>query len=140
MAPGAIEIVNRLHAENMPLAVATSSTSEALKAKTQKYQEVYRKFSVILPADHPNMMGRRSKPAPDLLEEAAKMLNADPKSCMYVGDNLSDMQAAKAASMTGVAIPDPNRICQEFVEAGAQLVCASLQDFAREIGLEPAFI
>jgi phosphoglycolate phosphatase len=44
------------------------------------------------------------KPSPEPLWEAARRLNAAPHECWYVGDHLRDMQAAKAAGMTAVAV------------------------------------
>jgi phosphoglycolate phosphatase len=44
------------------------------------------------------------KPAPEPLWEAAKRLGVAPEACWYVGDHLRDMQAAKAAGMTAVAV------------------------------------
>ena len=46
----------------------------------------------------------RAKPFPDPLIEAARRLAVPPESCVYVGDDLRDVQAGRAASMaTAVA-------------------------------------
>lgn len=44
------------------------------------------------------------KPDPMPLLEAASRLGVDPQDCWYVGDHLRDMQAARAAGMTAVAV------------------------------------
>merc|ERR1711964_196363 len=44
------------------------------------------------------------KPAPEPLWEAAKRLGVSPEACWYIGDHVRDMQAAKAAGMTAVAV------------------------------------
>jgi len=44
-----------------------------------------------------------SKPHPAPLLEAARRVGLDPAQCMYVGDDLRDMQAGRAAGMTTVA-------------------------------------
>lgn len=44
------------------------------------------------------------KPAPDPLLHAANALNVAPEACLYVGDDLRDVQAAHAAGMTSVAV------------------------------------
>ncbi|WP_404377751.1 HAD-IA family hydrolase [Vreelandella aquamarina] len=44
------------------------------------------------------------KPAPEPLWEAAKRLGVAPEACWYIGDHVRDMQAAKAAGMTAVAV------------------------------------
>jgi len=45
----------------------------------------------------------RSKPYPEPLFLAARLLDAVPERCVYVGDDLRDVQAARAARMTAVA-------------------------------------
>lgn len=44
-----------------------------------------------------------TKPHPAPLLEAARRLAVDPRACVYVGDDLRDMQAARAATMAGWA-------------------------------------
>ena len=45
----------------------------------------------------------RAKPAPDPLLHAAASLGVDPAVCLYVGDDLRDVQAALAAGMDAAA-------------------------------------
>jgi N-acetyl-D-muramate 6-phosphate phosphatase len=45
----------------------------------------------------------RFKPAPDPLLHAASCLKVEPNECLYVGDDLRDVQAARAAGMGIVA-------------------------------------
>jgi len=44
-----------------------------------------------------------AKPHPEPLLEAARRLNLEPGVCLYVGDDLRDMQAGRAAGMRTVA-------------------------------------
>ena len=44
-----------------------------------------------------------AKPHPEPLFEAAKRLGGSPEACWYVGEDLRDIQAAKAAGMVSVA-------------------------------------
>ena len=44
------------------------------------------------------------KPAPDPLLHAAKAIDVAPENCLYVGDDLRDVQAAHAAGMTSIAV------------------------------------
>ena len=44
-----------------------------------------------------------SKPHPEPLLHAARLLGADPTRCIYVGDDLRDVQAGRAAGMRTVA-------------------------------------
>ena len=45
-----------------------------------------------------------AKPHPEPLLEAARRLRVDAASCAYVGDDLRDVQAGKAAGMTTIAV------------------------------------
>ncbi|MES1982105.1 MAG: HAD-IA family hydrolase [Pseudomonadota bacterium] len=44
----------------------------------------------------------RAKPYPDSLLHASEMLGLPPQRCLYLGDDLRDMQAARAAGMRGI--------------------------------------
>jgi phosphoglycolate phosphatase len=43
-----------------------------------------------------------AKPHPDPLLEAARRLGVDPARCVYVGDDLRDVQAGRSAGMATV--------------------------------------
>lgn len=43
-----------------------------------------------------------AKPHPMPLLHAARLMGVAPESCLYLGDDLRDMQAAQAAGMTGI--------------------------------------
>jgi phosphoglycolate phosphatase len=45
-----------------------------------------------------------SKPHPAPLLEAARQLGVDPSACLYVGDDIRDVQAGRAAGMVTVAV------------------------------------
>jgi len=45
----------------------------------------------------------RPKPAPDPLQHAATLLGIPPAACLYVGDDLRDVQGARAAAMPVIA-------------------------------------
>ena len=44
----------------------------------------------------------RAKPHPDPLLKACELIGVSPKQCLYLGDDLRDMQAANAAAMPGI--------------------------------------
>lgn len=45
---------------------------------------------------------RKRKPRPEPLWEAARRIDVDARQCLFLGDDPRDMQAARAAGMTGV--------------------------------------
>ena len=44
----------------------------------------------------------RAKPHPDPLLKACGLIGVSPEQCLYIGDDLRDMQAANAAAMPGI--------------------------------------
>lgn len=80
-------------------------------------------FDTIITCDPP----LRKKPAPDMLLEAAKRLNAHPENCAYIGDNTLDIQAAIAAQMIPIGFiiegtaQHPTRE-QELKDHGAHII------------------
>jgi HAD superfamily hydrolase (TIGR01509 family) len=72
-------------------------------------------------------LDERSKPHPYGLELLAKRMNVDPKKCLYIGDQLFDVQAANAAGMTSCLLQ------QEWTPEGAaesaNIVCSSIRDY-----------
>jgi phosphoglycolate phosphatase len=64
-----------------------------------------------------------SKPHPAPVLKAAEINQLDPKECLYVGDDLRDIEAGKAAGMTTVAASYGYCGCEEPVEAwGADFI------------------
>jgi len=45
---------------------------------------------------------KHAKPHPMPLLHAAKLMGVAPEQCLYLGDDLRDMEAARAAGMTGI--------------------------------------
>jgi pseudouridine 5'-phosphatase len=101
--PGAEAFVRTLHARGLGLAVATSSSTEYFRRKTAPHAW-FSLFSVVICADHPEL--ERLKPAPDIFLLAARELGAEPGVCAVVEDSLAGVQAARAAGMYVVALPD----------------------------------
>lgn len=75
-----------------------------------------------------------SKPAPDMLFAACEQLNVKPAECLYVGDDLRDIVAGRAAGMRTVAVG-----WGYFGEGGpienweADVITPSVQDFAAQL-------
>ncbi len=72
----------------------------------------------------------RPKPEPDLLFLACQLARREPARCLYLGDDLRDIQAGRAAGMTTVAVTWGYMGCDVPVEAwGADVII----DHPREI-------
>ena len=72
-------------------------------------------FDAIVGAD----LVEHSKPAPDMILHACKIVEIAPKDCMYVGDQPTDMKAAENAGVMlslGVRNPELSGLADEYIE------------------------
>ncbi|MGH3971885.1 MAG: HAD family hydrolase [Pseudonocardiaceae bacterium] len=67
------------------------------------------------------------KPSPVLLEQALHVLGIEPSRAVFIGDSVSDVQAATAAGVRILGLAKNPRRGQELIDAGAAAV-ASLAD------------
>lgn len=104
-AAGAVELVQALAARGVPMAVATSSHRPLFDLKTRRHRDWFELFDRIVLGDDPRV--RRGKPAPDIFLLAAQELGIDPPSCLVIEDAPAGVEAALAAGMMVVGIPDP---------------------------------
>jgi len=81
------------------LALVTGAGRNVLNLTFPKKEQ--KKFQVVLTAtDY-----KKGKPNPEPLLLAAKMLGVKPRDCVYVGDSVIDIVAAKNARMRVIAVP-----------------------------------
>lgn len=95
--PGAEAFLEYLTAENIRLAIASSSATTTHIAREfglDKY------FSAIIDGNH----NLPKKPAPDLFLTAARALELPPADCLVFEDSLAGIQAARNAGMEVVAV------------------------------------
>lgn len=127
--PGALELVARLRAAEMPIAVASNAPRAHLLAGLRRVG-LRHAFEVILGVDDVP----RPKPAPDLYLAACERLSVSPVAAIALEDSPPGVAAAQAANMFVIGIPSV-----PGVVLAADLVVDSLTDVAvfRVLGLEP---
>lgn len=78
LMPGAERLVRHLHANKIPICVATSSSEESVKVKTAKHMELFKLFNHITKGSDSEV--KQGKPAPDIFLLAASRFDkkADP--------------------------------------------------------------
>ncbi|EJD52477.1 HAD-like protein [Auricularia subglabra TFB-10046 SS5] len=144
LLPGAARLVQHLATHAVPMAIATGSNRKEFELKTgHLYDDVFRHFGgKVVCADDPSMHGKRSKPAPDIFLEAAKLLGKGEGGLVFE-DAIPGVQAAVAAGMHVVWVPDPHlqqvaaSTATPTVPAGTRKL-NSLEDFVpEEYGLPP---
>ena len=125
--PGVRAFLDRLESARIPWAIATSSRRE--QVGTSVAALALDAEPMIVDGSHVE----HAKPEPDLLLLAAKELGVAPERCWYVGDSTWDMQAARRAEMTAVAVTAGAAVSRaELAQAGAHLVVAELGELLLE--------
>ncbi|MFG2874233.1 HAD family hydrolase [Streptomyces sp. NPDC048337] len=94
------KFVERLHAEGVPMAVASGSSRESIDAVLAG-TGLDSLLTTVVSAEEV----AHGKPAPDVFLEAARRLGAEPADCVVVEDAAPGALAAHAAGMGCVAIP-----------------------------------
>ncbi|PLW19555.1 hypothetical protein PCANC_01555 [Puccinia coronata f. sp. avenae] len=131
--PGALKLVQHLHKFNVPIAIATGSSSVNYDLKSENQSELFSVFQgKVICGDDPDL--KRGKPNPDpFLLAAARHLGMKlepdpvtgflepppvdqsgpttnhlrPDQILVFEDGLAGVEAAKAAGMKVVWVPDP---------------------------------
>ena len=103
--PGAAALTRALAAGGVPMAIATSTEARLYALKAAAHREWLAIFGAVVCGDDPRV--RRAKPAPDIFLAAAADLGAEPGDCLVFEDSPFGVEAALAAGMQVVALPDP---------------------------------
>ena len=98
---GCKEILEFAKANNIKLAVATSTTLKRAE-KNLKKVGICHYFDAIVTGD----MVERSKPDPDFFLEAGKRIGAKNDECIICEDSYNGIKAAHASGMRPIFIPD----------------------------------
>jgi pseudouridine-5'-monophosphatase len=102
--PGAEAFVRKLKADGVPIAVATSSDRRLFELKTRSHSFFEAFGGAVVCGDDPRVTAK--KPAPDIFLAAARDLGADPSRCIVIEDSPAGVEAALAAGMRVIAMPD----------------------------------
>lgn len=100
---GARSFVEELSRRGLPLAVATSCARQQYELKVRSH-DWFHLFRVVVCGDDPRIGA--PKPAPDIFLVAAEDLGAPPSGCLVLEDSLAGVEAALAAGMQVIALPD----------------------------------
>jgi phosphoglycolate phosphatase len=95
---GTVELLEKLDAANIQMAVATGKSLRGLKAVIDLHG-LHKYFTSLQTPDH-----NPGKPHPQMLEKAMAMVGADPGNTFMVGDTSFDMMLARNAGCHGVGV------------------------------------
>ncbi|RYZ56607.1 MAG: hexitol phosphatase HxpB [Proteobacteria bacterium] len=102
---GAIELVQRLHAAKIPLAVCSSSPLRLIQVALKKIGLIDF-FSVLHSAEHEEY----GKPHPAAYLSTARLMGIDPSGILVFEDSIIGSISGKAARMKVVAVPEEHYI------------------------------
>lgn len=92
-------VLGELVARGMPWGIVTNKSTRLTRLVVEKLAPSPAPSCVVSGDTTPHM-----KPHPAPLLHAAEILGVPPADCWYLGDDLRDIQAARAAGMTPVAV------------------------------------
>jgi HAD superfamily hydrolase (TIGR01509 family) len=119
--PGLIELLDEIDRRGLLKAIASSGIRRYVDA-VLRVNGLLERFSVIITGDQV----AHGKPAPDVFLAAAQALNVAPQYCLVLEDAPAGVQAAKAAGMTCIAVPDHGMAKLDLSQADK--VAASLHE------------
>jgi HAD superfamily hydrolase (TIGR01509 family) len=99
---GLVPLLDDLTARGYPLGVASNGPSDYVRRAT-KILDIAKHFECVFGIDDvPN-----GKPAPDVYLKAARCMGVPPEACLALEDSNTGAQAAIAAGMRTIFVPDP---------------------------------
>lgn len=112
--PGARETLALLRDQGIPLALASSTRTEAVRRELEE-AGLLGFFDAVVGGD----MVTRSKPDPEIFLTAAAKLGAVPADCFVVEDSFNGVRAGRAGGFRTLMVPDmlpPDREMEEKAE------------------------
>lgn len=123
--PGAIRLVHTLAQRGARLAVASSSPKRVVE-RSLAAAGFDGTLATVIGGDEV----ARTKPAPDIYLRAVKVVGLPAEQCVAVEDSEAGVEAAVAAGLRCVAVP--NRFTVGGTFPGAALICRSLEELTEE--------
>lgn len=110
--PGSLELIARLRAAGVPLALATSSWRRVVDAILVQFDLTEAFASVISGSEL-----SKSKPDPAIYRLSAEALGVDPRKCVVLEDTAAGVAAAKGAGMYCIGFRSPHSGVQDLSRA-----------------------
>jgi HAD superfamily hydrolase (TIGR01509 family) len=126
LVPGVDELLKQLHGR-YPMAVVSARDERSTMAFLEKF-DLVRYFDVIVTG----LSAPYTKPYPDPVLLAAKMMNVEPEACVMIGDTTVDIHAGKSAGAQTVGVLCGFGEEYELRSMGAHVI---LEDTTKLLGL-----
>lgn len=112
--PGIVPLMERLKAAGRKLAVVSNKPDGPVRELAERH------FPGLLTAAVGEQKGVPRKPDPAAVLSAARLLDAAPEDCVYVGDSEVDLRTAENAGMPCVSVAWGFRTEEQLRAAGAK--------------------
>lgn len=122
LQPGLLKLLDWVEQQGIPKAVGTSSNTTEAELCLQ-LAGIRDRFPTLVTVDQVNA----GKPAPDIFLAAASQLGMPPSQCLVLEDSNAGVQAAEAAGMAVVMVPDL-QIPTMMSRAISRQICESLNE------------
>ena len=119
--PGAVELLEKIKSDNIPIAIASSSPKLFIEAVLKKIK-IEKYFAFLVSGEEV----ANSKPEPDIFLKASRLLAVNPAECLVVEDSKSGTIAAKRAGMKCIGYQNPNSGNQDLSKA--DIILGDLKD------------
>ncbi|MBR3768432.1 MAG: HAD-IIIA family hydrolase [Clostridia bacterium] len=119
---GVTELLWRLKAKGVQIAVVSNKADFAVQALVQKF------FPDCFNIAVGEREGILKKPAPDSVFEVLKRLDIDAHSCVYVGDSEVDIQTSENAGINCISVDWGFRDREELLLAGAEIIASDINE------------
>lgn len=104
--PGLANLLTKLRTDSTPIAVASNNNAGAIRRWLDEHAY---QIDHVVGRDPDDAL--RMKPAPDVLNHAMALLGVEPHRTVFVGDAMTDVEAARAAGCALVAFANkPNKL------------------------------
>ena len=120
--PGVMDLLARLKAAGCRMAVVSNKPDPAVRELNEYF------FGGLIETAIGEKTGIRRKPAPDTLLEAMRLLEADRKECVYIGDTEVDLQTAENAGLNCICVAWGFRSVEELQAAGANAIVGTAEE------------
>ena len=124
--PGVVEFMERLRADGVKIAIATSSNDQKMANVYRAHPDLLNRVDRILTAD----MFTRSKPDPECFLLGAKVFDTVPDNCVVFEDSFHGLEAARRAGMKIVGLCTTNP--REAIADKADVVIPDFTNFTME--------
>jgi pyrophosphatase PpaX len=98
--PGMLELCDALRARGIPVGVATSKMLDAVLLAYNVVPGLERRIDAMVTIEST----ATHKPGPEPIEHALELLGRSKDGAVYVGDAISDLEAARAAELAAVGV------------------------------------